>query len=78
MENHKEIERRSICIKQKNEFYKLRKITADVPQESILGPNLYLLYTSDTPELPDATMVRFAGATAILSVAHTENEAKTR
>ena len=41
-----------------------------------MGPLLYVLYTSDIPEITGTTMTIFADDTTILSVARTENEAK--
>ena len=42
-------------------------IRAGVPQGSVLGPTLYLLYTSDLPVCNELVISTFADDTAILS-----------
>lgn len=65
---------RHFRIKQQNTYSKLREIKAGVPQGSVLGPILFLLYTSDIPELENHTMATFADDTAILAVGRTNEE----
>lgn len=49
----------------------LKEIKAGVPQGSVLGPSLYLLYTSDVPMASNNTIATFADGTLVLSVAET-------
>lgn len=41
-------------------------LNAGVPQGSVLGPFIYLLYTSDFPSLPNISIVIFADDIAVL------------
>ena len=45
-----------------------------MPQRSVLGQVLYLLYTSDLPKLENSTVATFAGDTAILAVGSNNQE----
>ena len=58
-------------VKQEGAYSELKEIKAGVPQGSVLGPLLYLLYTNDVPILPNNTIATFADDTAVLSVAET-------
>ena len=60
-----------------NRFYQIKinetltiifPIKAGVPQESVLGLTLYLLYTADSPVAQDITSATYADDTAILSI----------
>lgn len=61
--------------KQEEAYSDLRHIKAGVPQGSVLGPILYVLYTSDIPPLEQNTIATFADDTAILAVGNTHEEA---
>jgi hypothetical protein len=54
-------------VKFKDETTNLRKTDAGVPQRSVLGPVLYLVYTSDLPTSDNITTATFADDTAILA-----------
>jgi hypothetical protein len=51
-----------------NEKSELQPIKAGVPQGSVLGPTLYVLYTSDLPTSTNTTLGTFADDIVILSV----------
>lgn len=69
---------RHFRVKIENNYSKLKPIKAGVPQGSVLGPVLYLLYTRDIPNPPDATIATFADDTAILTTANSEIEATNK
>jgi hypothetical protein len=54
-------------VKFKDEITSLRKTEAGVPQVSVLGPVLYLTYTSELPTSDNITSVTVANDTAILA-----------
>lgn len=55
-------------IKQGNHYSGLKDIKAGVPQGSVLGPVLYLLYTHDIPQTNGTTIATFADDTTVLAV----------
>ena len=61
------IENRYFFVKYKEEQTKLLQIKSGVPQGSVLGPMLYLLYTADLPTTDFTTTATFADDTAIMS-----------
>jgi len=61
-------------IKQGGAYSELKEIKAGVPQGSVLGPVLYLLYTSDLPVLESSTVATFADDTAILAIVSSNEE----
>lgn len=58
---------RHFFVKFNEERSTLMPIAAGVPQGSVLGPTLYLIYTADIPELPQTELSTFAEDTAIMS-----------
>jgi hypothetical protein len=51
----------------KGEVSALFPVKSGVPQGSVLGPLLYILFTSDLPQAPNVTIGTFADDTAILT-----------
>lgn len=68
------LNKRFFRIKQEDSYSELKEIKAGVPQGSVLGPILYLLYTSDLPVLENNTVATFADDTAILAVGKRNEE----
>ena len=60
------LEERKMTVRQGDAVTNLYPIKAGVPQGSILGPILYLLYTADLPTHGRTTVGTFADDTAIL------------
>jgi len=56
----------------------LKDINSRVPQGSVLGPVLYLLYTTDLPVAPDTITATYADDTAILTAHKDHVEASQR
>ncbi|KAL1448307.1 hypothetical protein WDU94_003690 [Cyamophila willieti] len=61
-------------IKQDDSYSELRPVKAGVPQGSVIGPILYLLYTSDMPENGRGLTATFADDTAFLTVGDNTQE----
>lgn len=59
---------RSFEVRSKGTFSNSKKITAGVPQGSILGPILYIIYTADMPTSSLTHTCTFADDTAFISV----------
>jgi hypothetical protein len=69
------ISNRHFRVKHKDSYSELKKISAGVPQGSVLGPVLYLLYTNDIPACKEATIATFADDTAIIAEGESIEEA---
>ncbi|KAI5726243.1 hypothetical protein M8J77_025720 [Diaphorina citri] len=54
-------------VKHDGSYSRYHKINASVPQGSVLGPFLYVLYTADLPTTDETTIATFADDTAVLS-----------
>lgn len=72
------ISNRTFRIRQEEAYSELKQIKAGVPQGSVLGPVLYLLYTCDIPKLEDNIIATFADDTAIMAVGSTHEEAAVK
>lgn len=59
---------RYFSVKHNNELSNLHPIQSGVPQGSVLGPYLYLIYTADIPTTTSTEIAMFADDTAILSI----------
>jgi len=68
------ISERYFRIKQEEAYSDLRKIQAGVPQGSVLGPVLYILYTSDLPTFEKNVVATFADDTAIMAIGDNNTE----
>lgn len=58
---------RHFFVKHHEEFTSLHQVSSGVPQGSILGPVLYLIYTADLPTSNQVMTATFADDTAILA-----------
>lgn len=71
------ISQRTFKVKQENEYSELKTINAGIPQGSVLGPVLYVLYTYDIPMTENIKLATFADDTAVLAVGNTIEETTT-
>lgn len=65
---------RMFRVRHDESYSELKNIRAGVPQGSVLGPVLYLLFTCDLPQTPGVTSATFADDTANLAVCKTVEE----
>lgn len=61
-------------VKQEETYSDIKEIRAGVPQGSVLGPVLYLLFTRDIPASEHTTIATFADDTAVLAVGKDNEE----
>lgn len=62
------LENRFFRVKQGTEYSEFKEINAGVPQGSVLGPILFVLYTRDIPQTEGTTLGTFADDTAVLAI----------
>jgi retron-type reverse transcriptase len=62
---------RHFRVKREDSYSDLKLIKAGVPQGSVLGPVLYLLYINDVPTTSNSTVATFADDTAVMAVGET-------
>lgn len=66
---------RTFRVRHEDAYSDIKQIKAGVPQGSVLGPILYLLYTCDIPETNNNVIATFADDTAIMATGVTHKEA---
>jgi hypothetical protein len=58
---------RYFLIRYRKAYTSLHPVSSGVPQGSVLGPFVYLLYTADLPATADTQTAIFADDTAVLA-----------
>ena len=66
------ISNRLFRVKQEEAYSDLKDVQAGVPQGSVLGPVLCVLFTSDIPNFEQAKLATFAYDTALLTTGQDE------
>lgn len=69
---------RHFRVKFECQYSELKRISAGIPQGSVLGPILFTLYTRDLPNIEGTTVATFADDTAILAVGKDIAEATSK
>lgn len=72
------ISNRVFRVRHGEAYSDLKEIKAGVPQGSVLGPVLYLLYTCDIPETENTVTATFADDTAIIALGNSQRESVSK
>jgi hypothetical protein len=61
------LHKRYFLVKDETKYTDLSPVNEGIPQGSVLGPLLYLLYTADLPTSPESTIETFADDNTVLA-----------